>query len=174
MTTWNRDELLRYREQRLRDGFPMGPADHFFGTKTGRRRDPNRFRSSILKPTTERANNTRAVRGLASLPRITPHSLRRTWAMLAAQAGRDPHWISDQIGHASAAFTIEVYQQTRNRRLTTHERQTIWELMRFADEPDRYPLAPSHSEERQEFRPIHRPTSDFGLPAQPKNPGEDV
>ncbi len=60
--------------------------------------------------------------------------------MLAAQAGRDPHWISDQIGHTSAAFTLQVYQQTRNRRLTSEERQAIWELMRFADEPTECPL----------------------------------
>jgi integrase len=147
MTLWTRDELLRYREQRLRDGFPMGPSDHFFGTKTGRRRDPNRFRSGVLKRSAERANETRAEQGLAPLPKITPHSLRRTWAMFAAQVGRDPHWISDQIGHTSAAFTIEVYQQTRHRRLTAKERQAIWELMRFADEPDRCPLAPHHSED---------------------------
>jgi integrase len=56
------------------------------------------------------------------------------WAMFAAQAGRDPHWIADQIGHTSAAFTLQVYQQTRNRRLTADERQAIWELMRFEDE----------------------------------------
>ena len=156
MTLWNRDELLRYREQRLRDGLPMGPADHFFGTKTGHRRDPNRFRSGVLKPSAARTNDKRAEQGLAPLPRITPHSLRRTWAMLAAQAGRDPHWISDQIGHVSAAFTIEVYQQTRNRRLTNQERQAIWELMRFADEPVLCPLVPSRSENGQEFGPMNR------------------
>jgi hypothetical protein len=60
--------------------------------------------------------------------------------MFAAQAGRDPHWISDQIGHTSAAFTLQIYQQTRNRRLTDRERQAIWELMRFADEPAECPL----------------------------------
>ncbi len=60
--------------------------------------------------------------------------------MLAAQAGRDPKWISDQIGHTSAAFTLQVYQQTRHRRLTEEERQAIWELMRFADEPTECPL----------------------------------
>ena len=60
--------------------------------------------------------------------------------MLAAQAGRDPHWISDQIGHVSAAFTLQVYQQTRHRRLTREERQAVWELMRFADEPNDCPF----------------------------------
>lgn len=114
----------------------MGPDDHFFGTSTGRRRDPDRFRDRVLARAVALADERRAEHGLPALPRITPHSLRRTWAMLAAQAGRDPHWISDQIGHTSAAFTLQVYQQTRHRRLTREERQAVGELMRFADEPD--------------------------------------
>jgi hypothetical protein len=140
MTLWERDELLSHREQRIRDGFPMASEDRFFGTHTGGPRDPNRFRDRILGRTVERANAKRKDRGLPPLPKITPHSLRRTWAMFAAQAGRDPHWISDQIGHTSAAFTLQIYQQTRHRRLDDRERQAIWELMRFADEPAECPL----------------------------------
>jgi len=140
MTEYNRHELVGHQEQRIRDGFPMAPEEHFFGTKTGGRRDPDRFRDRVLKRSTELANQRRAEQGLPPLPRITPHSLRRTWAMLAAQAGRDPKWISDQIGHTSAAFTLQVYQQTRHRRLTEEERQAVWELMRFADEPTECPL----------------------------------
>lgn len=90
MTLWTRDELLRYREQRLRDGFPMGPSDHFFGTKTGRRRDPNRFRSGVLKRSAERANETRAEQGLAPLPKIHP--------TLAAPDLGEPGWISRRPG----------------------------------------------------------------------------
>jgi integrase len=137
---WLMPTLRSHYEQRLRDGFPMGPKDHFFGTKTGKRRDPDRFRDRILARAVALANERRAEQGLAPLPEITPHSLRRTWAMLAAQAGRDPHWISDQIGHTSAAFTLQVYQQTRHRRLTADERQAVWDLMRFADEPKRCPF----------------------------------
>jgi integrase len=140
MTLWARDELVRHREQRIRDEFPMTPEDHFFGTRSGGPRDPDRFRDRLLGRALERANEKRQGRGLPPLPKITPHSLRRTWAMFAAQAGRDPHWISDQIGHTSAAFTLQIYQQTRNRRLTDRERQAIWELMRFADEPAECPL----------------------------------
>jgi integrase len=140
MTLWARDELVRHREQRIRDKFPMAPEDHFFGTRSGGPRDPDRFRDRLLGRALERANKEREKRGLPPLPKITPHSLRRTWAMLAAQSGRDPHWISDQIGHTSAAFTLQIYQQTRNRRLTARERQAIWELMRFADEPADCPL----------------------------------
>lgn len=163
MTLWNRDELLLHREQRLRDGFPMGPDDHFFGTNTGRRRDPNRFRDRVLARSAEQANEKRAEQGLAALAKITPHSLRRTWAMLAAQAGRDPHWISDQIGHTSAAFTLQVYQQTRHRRLTSKERQAVWELMRFADEPSECPLLPrTEATDEKEFRPINGTMNDSG------------
>jgi integrase len=162
MTLWNRGELVRHREQRLRDGFPMEPADHFFGTANGRRRDPNRFRDRVLARSARFANERRAEQGLAPLPKITPHSLRRTWAMLAAQVGRDPHWISDQIGHTSAAFTLQVYQQTRHRRVTDKERQAIWELMRFADEPERCPLVHrAEAENDGEFRPINGTMADF-------------
>jgi integrase len=163
MTLWLRDELLLHRAQRLRDGFRMGADDYFFGSIRGGRRDPDRFRDRLLSRSVQHANQKRAEHGLASLPKITPHSLRRTWAMLAAQAGRDPHWISDQIGHTSAAFTLQVYQQTRNRRLTDSERQAIWELMRFADEPTECPLTRQVTRGAEnEFRPINGTTSDLG------------
>jgi integrase len=74
------------------------------------------------------------------LPAITPRSLRHTWATLAAEAGHDPRWISDQIGHTSAAFTSQIYQQTRK-----PTRQVVWDPMRFADEA---PGAPSRAKQR--------------------------
>ncbi len=167
MTLWLRDELVRHRGQRVADDFPMGPTDHFFGTISGKRRDPDRFRDRVLERAVELANERRAEQGLPSLQAITPHSLRRTWAMLAAQAGRDPHWISDQIGHTSAAFTLQIYQQTRNRRLTDRERQAIWELMRFADEPAECPFTRQVTRGAEgEFRPMNGPMDDFGLSSE--------
>jgi hypothetical protein len=65
----------------------MGPSDHFFGTVTGGRRDPDRFRDRILARSLERANATRGEHGLAPLPAITPHSPRRTSATFAAMIG---------------------------------------------------------------------------------------
>jgi hypothetical protein len=112
----------------------------------------------VLARSIELANVKRAEQGLPALPKITPHSLRRTWAMLAAQAGRDPHWISDQIGHISAAFTLQVYQQTRHRRLSDGERQAVWELMRFADEPVACPFTRQVTRVGDgEFRPLNGP-----------------
>jgi integrase len=111
----------------------VGPSDYFFGTATGRRRDPDRFRDRILARAVERANANRADNGLAPLPPITPHSLRRTWAMFCAMIGRDPKWVAAQIGHVNPKCTFSVYQQVATRRYV--DEQAVWALMRFADEP---------------------------------------
>jgi integrase len=133
ITLYLRDELLAHAMDRQARGLPFGPADHFFGTATGRRRDPDRFRDRILARAVQRANANRAQGGLAPLPDITPHSLRRTWATFAAMIGRDPKWIAAQIGHTSPAFTFSVYQQVATRRYI--DERSVWNLMRFADEP---------------------------------------
>lgn len=128
-----RDELLEHVMDRQSRKLAMGTSDYFFGTATGGRRDPDRFRDRILARSVELANRTRADHGLAPLPPITPHSLRRTWATFAAMVGRDPKWIASQIGHTSPSFTFSVYQQVATRRYV--DEQAVWTLMRFADEP---------------------------------------
>ncbi len=133
ITLYLRDELLEYAMDRRARGLPHEPSDHFFGTSTGRGRDPDRFRDRILARAVERANTNRGREGLPPLPAITPHSLRRTWATFAAMVGRDPKWIAAQIGHVSPAFTFSVYQQVATRRYV--DEQAVWALMRFADEP---------------------------------------
>src|SRR5437660_11536235 len=94
---------------------PMGPTDYFFGTTTGGRRDPDRFRDRILTRAVERASATRVEQRLAPLPPITPHSLRRTWATFAAMIGRDPNWIAAQSGHTSPAFPFSASQHLATR-----------------------------------------------------------
>ena len=116
ITLYLRDELLEHAMDRRARRLPHEPSDHFFGTSTGRRRDPDRFRDRILARAVERANVNRQQNGLPPLPEITPHSLRRTWATFAAMIGRDPKWIAAQIGHVSPAFTFSVYQQVATRR----------------------------------------------------------
>jgi integrase len=58
ITLYLRDELLEYVMDRRARGLPHEPSDHFFGTSTGRRRDPDRFRDRILARAVERANGT--------------------------------------------------------------------------------------------------------------------
>ena len=133
ITLYLRDELLEYAMDRRARGLPLGPSDHFFGTATGRRRDPDRFRDRIL---------ARAVDARQRKPRRErPGAAAADHAALAAahvgdvraMIGRDPKWVAAQIGHVNPAFTFSVYQQVATRRYI--DEQAVWALMRFADEP---------------------------------------
>lgn len=45
----------------------------------------------------------------AGLPTIRLYDLRHTGATLALAAGVPPKVVSEQLGHASAAFTLDIY-----------------------------------------------------------------
>jgi len=50
------------------------------------------------------------IRKRAELPEtIGLHSLRHTYASLLINQGENPKYISAQLGHASTAFTMDVY-----------------------------------------------------------------
>jgi hypothetical protein len=71
-----------------------------FSTLKGGRPSPNNIRSRVLKVAVERANKNLAKRKLAPLPeRITPHSLRRTFASVLYALGEDPGIVMDEMGH---------------------------------------------------------------------------
>jgi integrase len=48
--------------------------------------------------------------------RVSPHSLRRTYASLRAAAGDHPVYIAEQLGHEDPGFTFRVYQRAVKRR----------------------------------------------------------
>jgi Phage integrase family len=66
--------------------------------------------------------------------RVTPHTLRRTFATLALTAGRDPRWVMGQLGHTDARLTLALYAQVVQRQRIDYE--LVWQLMRFPDEPE--------------------------------------
>jgi integrase len=45
----------------------------------------------------------------ASLPRIRLHDVRHTYATVSLDAGILPKIVSDRLGHASVAFTLQTY-----------------------------------------------------------------
>ena len=46
----------------------------------------------------------------AGLPTLRgPHNLRHTWATLALKAGVHPKIVSDRLGHATIAVTVDIY-----------------------------------------------------------------
>jgi integrase len=98
-------------------------------------RKGERVRVERAATAVERASDRRASEGRLVLPeKVTPHSLRRTFASLACAAGRDVQWAMGQLGHDDPRMTLGVYaQQLLRRRI---DRDLIWLLMRFADEPE--------------------------------------
>ena len=78
-------------------------------------------------------NEKREKNGRMLLPdKVTPHTLRRTFASLALAAGRDPRWVMGQLGHTDARLTLNVYAQVMQRQRV--DEALIWQLMRFPDE----------------------------------------
>ncbi len=55
------------------------------------------------------AKHFRVILELTGLPRIRLYDLRHTAATLALAAGVSPKVVSEQLGHASTAFTLDTY-----------------------------------------------------------------
>ena len=51
----------------------------------------------------------RSILDLAGLPRIRLYDLRHSAATIALAAGVSPKVVSEQLGHASTAFTLDTY-----------------------------------------------------------------
>lgn len=107
-----RDELLAVRagqEAATPDGL-------VFATATGGRQSPENFRSRVLAAAVGRANDNLAKRDLSPLPdRLTPHSLRRTFASILYALGEDPGVCMDELGHTDPGLALRVYRQSMRR-----------------------------------------------------------
>jgi hypothetical protein len=82
--------------------------------------------------------------------KVTPHTLRRTFASLALAAGRDPRWVMSQLGHADARLTLNVYAQVMQRQRI--DEALIWQLVRFPGEPET-------RDNGRSFGPLNDPTN---------------
>lgn len=118
-----------------------------FPTWTGGRLNPSNIRNRLLNGTpargkrkpikgvVQRVNEKRAAEGRMLLPaRVTPHTLRRTFASLCFFAGRDLRWVMGQLGHEDPRMTLAVYAQCMKR--SQIDEALVWQLTRFADETD--------------------------------------
>lgn len=81
-----------------------------FATSTGRKMGASNVRRRVLTPAVDRANERLAqVGGDRIRGRITPHSLRRTFASLLVALGRDMRVTMAQLGHTDPQLTLRVY-----------------------------------------------------------------
>jgi len=136
LTAFLADELrgqLAAISNSLRDRH--GPALPVFHSRTGRALNASNVRNRLLAETVEKVNKKRGKAGRMLLPeKVTPHTLRRTFASLSLAAGRDARWVMGQMGHTDARLTLTVYAQIIQRQRV--DEQLIWTLMRFSDEPE--------------------------------------
>jgi integrase len=116
-----RDELLAVRG-RQQDAY-------VFPTAKGARMSDDNFRARVLgRPTAVfdgkerngtgavgRANMRLEAAGLPPLPKLTPHSLRRTFCSTLYALGEDPGTVMDEMGHTHPALALRVYRQAMRR-----------------------------------------------------------
>lgn len=72
--------------------------------------------------------------------RVTPHSLRRSYASLRTASGDDPVYIAEQLGHTDPRFTLTVYTKAVKRRtklsgvyLAEYEKALAWAALPTAE-----------------------------------------
>lgn len=107
-----RDELLTLRAA----GAVPGPDEYVFATSTGGRPGPDNIRNRVLTPAVKLATERLIERGLTPLPdRITPHSLRRTFASVLYALGEDPGVVMDEMGHTDPGLALRIYRQAMRR-----------------------------------------------------------
>lgn len=89
------------------------PEALVFPSRGGRPQDAHNFRARVFVPVVARANANRVDRGLAPLPeRITPHSLRRTFATVLCALGEEMGAVMDELGHTDPGVALSVRKQT--------------------------------------------------------------
>ena len=153
-----RDELLAYRADKVRHGYPTGPNDPFFCTRSGKRWDEGNVRERILEPAVTLANARLTEHGLPPLPHVTPHTLRRTYVSIMLLATNfDVTYVQHQVGHAESRMTLDVYAQLLDRRKRHHG--VAFDAL-LADARNTL-YGPDNDEFRPRFR-LRSPTSSEG------------
>jgi integrase len=107
-----RDELLSLRA----DTNTADANAYVFATRTGARLSDDNFRSRPFAAAIARANKNLEKAGEPPLPeKLTPHSLRRTFASILYALGEDPGVVMDEMGHSDPELALRVYRQAMRR-----------------------------------------------------------
>ncbi len=130
-----RDELASHKA-RVK---PADPDEYVFVTSKGRCHNPSNIRKRVVDRAVEHANERLKRAGEVPLPEgISPHKLRHTYASVLVCLGVDPGAVMDQLGHASANFTLRVYRHSMRR-----SPQAKRDLSRIVGAPDWAPMGTS-------------------------------
>lgn len=107
-----REELATLKA-RSRD---VRPEALVFATSQGGPVGASNIRRRVLAKAIERANERLEGEGSPPLPdRLTPHSLRRTFASLLYALGENPPVVMAEMGHTDPALALRIYAQAMRR-----------------------------------------------------------
>lgn len=107
--------VVEHIDRLRRAGMPTGPGDYLVPNSRGGRISRQRI-GKIVAATATLAGERLVGKGLAPLPKTTPHTLRRTYISIALLANRfDVKWVMSQVGHADSTMTMDVYAQLQKR-----------------------------------------------------------
>jgi hypothetical protein len=91
-------------------------ADRDSPQATGRPQNPSNIRQRVLGRAVELANERRESDDLVPLPeRLTPHSLRCTFASVLYAIGRTPPEVMDQLEHTDPKLALRIYARSMRR-----------------------------------------------------------
>ena len=106
----------------------LDPEGYVSATASGAKLGPDNFRNRVMGPAVKRANEKRTKVNEPPLPdRLTPHSLRRTFASVLYALGDGPPDEMEEMGHADPGPALKVYAQAM--RLDAAERAKLAELV---------------------------------------------
>jgi integrase len=107
--------IVEHIDRLRRAGLPCGPDDYLIPNTRGGRISRQRV-GKIVAAAAKLASERLLAKGLAALPRTTPHTLRRTYISVALIANNfDVKWVMDQVGHSDSTMTMDVYAQLQKR-----------------------------------------------------------
>jgi integrase len=89
---------------------------HEPATVNGTRQTPDNLGRHLLTTVCERANEALVERGDQPIARLTPHTLRTTFASLLAEVGVPSRRAMYLLGHPDPTLTMRVYQQVLDMR----------------------------------------------------------
>jgi integrase/NADH:ubiquinone oxidoreductase subunit len=101
-----RDVLLEHRAEH-----PYELGDPVFPTSNGTRNTTHNIRRHVIDPVRARANELLLEAGRPEIRRLTPHTLRRTFASILAECNVPPRRAMYLLGHTDPTLTMAVYQQ---------------------------------------------------------------
>jgi integrase len=114
------DAFVTHLDRMRRAGRSTGLDDYVVQNLRGGRISRQRV-AEIIREAAALASQTREQQGLPSLPRTTPHTLRRTYISIALPANKfDVKWVMGQVGHADSKMTMDVYAHLQQRLKRQH------------------------------------------------------